>query len=201
MVLTKSRNTVATILRAAEDLFLTRNYADVTMDKIAQAAEVTKGALYHHFSGKEALYLAMMGADLSEKREIFRQAVESAGSARERLGRLMRAFFDLPPGKRELIRLVRRDVNVFGDTVRSEFVRAYQKALPEQVESIVRDGIREGEIGPGDSRLLSWYYAALVEVTLSRHADRALLDTESKVNHVLDLFFCGAAATPTGEKE
>ena len=32
------------------------------MDDIADAAGVTKGALYHHFAGKEALYLAYVPA-------------------------------------------------------------------------------------------------------------------------------------------
>ncbi len=46
--------TAARILKIARELFLTHSYADVTMDQIAGAANVTKGGLYHHFAGKEA---------------------------------------------------------------------------------------------------------------------------------------------------
>jgi AcrR family transcriptional regulator len=56
----KSATTITNILEAAQALFLEKNYADVTMTDIAEAADVTKGALYHHFSGKEDLYLRMM---------------------------------------------------------------------------------------------------------------------------------------------
>ena len=49
--------TAARILKIAREQFLAQSYADVTMDQIAGAAKVTKGGLYHHFAGKEALYL------------------------------------------------------------------------------------------------------------------------------------------------
>lgn len=193
MILTKSHSTVATILGAAEDLFLDKNYADVTMGKIAEAASVTKGALYHHFSSKEELYLAMLHGDLEKKRDLFRGAVESTGTVRQRLGRLTKDFLDLPRPKRRLIRLVRRDINIFRDNLRSELIRAYQRALPEQVESILRDGIRDGELIAADTRFLSWYYVALVEITLSRYADRSFEDRDAKLKAVLDLFLGGAA--------
>ncbi len=62
----KSAVTVANILEAAQTLFLSKNYADVTMADIARTSEVTKGALYHHFSSKEDLYLTMMRDFLAE---------------------------------------------------------------------------------------------------------------------------------------
>jgi AcrR family transcriptional regulator len=45
------------ILTAARKLFSTRGVADVTMDDIAKAAGVSKGALYLHFTSKDELYL------------------------------------------------------------------------------------------------------------------------------------------------
>jgi len=69
-VTTRSEATIANVLSAAAYLFISRHYADVTMDQIAETAHVTKGALYHHFSGKEELYLEMMHADLSAKKDL-----------------------------------------------------------------------------------------------------------------------------------
>jgi AcrR family transcriptional regulator len=198
MILTKSRNTVAKILAAAQELFLEKNYADVTMDRIAQAAAVTKGALYHHFASKEELYLALLHRDLDEKREVFRSAVDSSGSALDRLRRLTRAFFELPAPKRELIRLIRRDVNVFRDPVRADLIRAYRISLPDPVERILRDGIRDGELVATDPRLLAWSFIALVEVFLSGHAAQVFPDMDSRLDHVMNLFFGGAAAPRPG---
>ena len=71
--------TAERIHQVARRLFVKRSYSDVTMDEIAKA-QITKGALYHHFKSKEALYLAMMEADLSEKQVLFNRAVTTGGS-------------------------------------------------------------------------------------------------------------------------
>lgn len=191
---TKSEKTVSAILSAAEGLFLARNYADVTMDRIARGGGVTKGALYHHFPSKEDLYLRMMHASLARKRELFSRALASGRSCRERLGRLTRAFFELPKDEIALMRLVRRDVNVFAPPVRAKLVRSYQACLPSLVEAAVGDGIRDGELAPADARLLAWHFIATVEVTLGRHADGVFKDPGAKLDHVLGLFFRGAAS-------
>ena len=47
------------LLDAAEGLFLENGYAATAMEQIAQAAGVTKAAIYRHFSGKEDLFLAL----------------------------------------------------------------------------------------------------------------------------------------------
>jgi AcrR family transcriptional regulator len=188
----KSATTITNILAAAQTLFLNKNYADVTMTEIAETAGVTKGALYHHFSSKEALYLAMMHADLEEKKELFRSAAESAGACRERLRRLVETFLQLPREKRELIKLVRRDINIFKNPIRDRLVRAYQAALPEQVEVIIRDGIRSKELAPGDPRLLSWLHVALVEVIVTDYAEELLGSPAAKADYAVSLFFSGA---------
>ena len=191
----KSTTTIANILESAQELFLNKNYADVTMSDIAEAAQVTKGALYHHFTSKEELYQAMMLVDLGEKRALMQAAAKSKGTCRERLHRLTLNFLNLPPAKRELMRLVRRDINIFKDPIRDNLIRAYQVALPEQVEAIIRDGIRDGELKETDPRLLSWEYVALVEVVLNGYAQDILGSNGRAADYVLNLFFNGAKAT------
>jgi AcrR family transcriptional regulator len=44
------------VLAAARAAFGTKGSAQTSIDEIAAAARVTKGAVYHHFSGKEALF-------------------------------------------------------------------------------------------------------------------------------------------------
>ncbi|MCL1592849.1 MAG: TetR/AcrR family transcriptional regulator [Actinomycetia bacterium] len=195
---TKSEATAARIIAAARHLFVARTYADVTTDMIARAADVTKGGLYHHFTSKEQLYVTMMLDDLEDKRVLFAQAVASPGTARERLAGLTRDFLELPREERELTRLVRRDVNTFSGEEREQLVRAYQRALPERVQEIIEDGIRDGELAPGDSRILSWSFVALVEVVIGDYADRIYGTTEARLGHVVDLFFDGAATQPAG---
>ncbi|MCU0732201.1 MAG: TetR/AcrR family transcriptional regulator [Hyphomonas sp.] len=45
------------VLRAARQLFASQGYAAASVAAIAEAAGVTKGALFHHFENKEELFL------------------------------------------------------------------------------------------------------------------------------------------------
>jgi AcrR family transcriptional regulator len=47
------------VLAAARSWFGRKGYAQTSVDEIAAAARVTKGAVYHHFAGKEALFRAV----------------------------------------------------------------------------------------------------------------------------------------------
>ncbi len=189
---TQKTAAVERILAVAEPLFLAASYADVTMDQIARKAGFTKGGLYHHFPSKEALYLAMMQTDLAEKQTLFTAMAQSGGDCRSRLRCLTQAFFELPDPKRQLISLVRRNSNALGDAARARLISAYQQALPNQILSIIKSGIRTGEIQTVDARLLAWSFVALVETAISAHGDRVLEESGKKLDFVLDLFFRGA---------
>ncbi|MFR9165656.1 MAG: TetR/AcrR family transcriptional regulator [Dysgonomonas sp.] len=49
-------NSKKKILEKAFNLFLTRSYDSVSMREIQEAAKVSRGAIYHHFSSKEEIY-------------------------------------------------------------------------------------------------------------------------------------------------
>jgi AcrR family transcriptional regulator len=51
--------TRAALLAAARDLFGAQGYAATSTEEVVAAAGVTKGALYHHFTGKEDLFRAV----------------------------------------------------------------------------------------------------------------------------------------------
>lgn len=47
------------LVEAAGDLFAERGYAATSIEDIARAARVTRGALYHHFTGKQDVFEAV----------------------------------------------------------------------------------------------------------------------------------------------
>ncbi|TDV46137.1 TetR/AcrR family transcriptional regulator [Actinophytocola oryzae] len=53
------------VLAAARDEFAERGYADAKVDRIAERAELTRGAVYSNFPSKRALYLAVLLEALS----------------------------------------------------------------------------------------------------------------------------------------
>jgi AcrR family transcriptional regulator len=191
---TKSQTTINNILEAARSLFLEKNYADVTINDIVALANVSKGALYHHFSGKEDLYTKMMHHYLSKIQEVVQDSVETAtGATRERIRYSIYAFLLLPPEMLGVLRLVRRDINIFKDPVRHDLVRAYQKAVPEHVEKLIRAGVERGDLQDIDPRLLSWQLVALVEVALRPYSTQVLGNLDDTVDFLIGLFLDGIA--------
>jgi len=51
--------TRASLIKAARELFGEKGYVDTSIDEIVARAGVTKGAVYHHFDGKEGLFRAV----------------------------------------------------------------------------------------------------------------------------------------------
>ncbi|WP_405821185.1 helix-turn-helix domain-containing protein [Streptomyces sp. NBC_00838] len=66
-----------TLLREGRRLFAEQGYGAVSLAEIVTAAGVTKGALYHHFDGKTALFRAVL-EDVQE--EVGRRVAGAAGA-------------------------------------------------------------------------------------------------------------------------
>lgn len=73
------------ILGAARRLFMSRGYRAVSTRDIAEAVGLTQPALYHHFGGKEALYVAMLEAELASVSAELDAAASVDGPAFDRL--------------------------------------------------------------------------------------------------------------------
>lgn len=91
--------TRAELLRVAADLFAERGYAGTALDEIAGKAGLTKGALYHHFRDKRALFDAVVGACLAGELqriadESRRQTADTHPNSWERLIAITDLFLD-----------------------------------------------------------------------------------------------------------
>jgi AcrR family transcriptional regulator len=56
----RSEETRARIMEAAIKLFSTRGYNKASVDDICEEAGISKGAFYHHFKSKQALFLSLL---------------------------------------------------------------------------------------------------------------------------------------------
>jgi AcrR family transcriptional regulator len=91
----QSEATRAALIATARALFAERGYAAVGTEEIVRAAGVTRGALYHHFSGKRELFEAVyedVERQLVER--IAASAISSAADPLEALHAGAQAFLD-----------------------------------------------------------------------------------------------------------
>jgi AcrR family transcriptional regulator len=90
----RSATTRESLLAAAKELFAAGGYAATGREQIAERAGVTRGALYHHFSSKQALFRAVVE---SLEREACAQIAVAAMRGNNALDQLRRgcgAFLD-----------------------------------------------------------------------------------------------------------
>jgi AcrR family transcriptional regulator len=59
----RTETTTTALIGAARELFAADGYAATSLDAVVAKAGVTKGALYHHFSGKRDLFAAVFAAE------------------------------------------------------------------------------------------------------------------------------------------
>jgi len=96
------------ILAVAAKEFASKGYAAVSMRVLAEKAKITPAALYHHYSGKDAIYLAVLNSVFANKAAELVENLEGAGSPEDKLDRaifwLVRLFFNDDGFKRLLQR-------------------------------------------------------------------------------------------------
>ncbi|MEU6784729.1 helix-turn-helix domain-containing protein [Nonomuraea angiospora] len=103
----RSDETTGRLVRAARELFGAHGYALTSIDAVAAAAGVTKGAAYHHFNGKVALFRAAFAGEQEEVAAALERAALSEPDPWAALRRGCRTFLErcLDPGFRQIVLL------------------------------------------------------------------------------------------------
>ena len=80
------------ILAAGARLFAEQGFDGVSMRGVAQTAGVSKANIYHHFSSKKALYLAILQSSALETAELIENLAGGSGRFDERLKEFAKAY-------------------------------------------------------------------------------------------------------------
>lgn len=98
----RSEEMRARLVAAARELFAENGYAETSTPDIVRAADVTRGALYHHFADKADLFRAVAQAEA----EAVTEAIETADPGTDgQMAASSRAFFEAmkAPGRARIL--------------------------------------------------------------------------------------------------
>lgn len=103
----RTEATTAQLVAAARRLFAGHGYTATSIDAVAAAAGVTKGAAYHHFAGKGALFRAVFVREQEQLAAELERAALQGADPWSALGRGCRTFLHrcLDPGFRQIVLL------------------------------------------------------------------------------------------------
>lgn len=113
----RTEATRSALLAAARRLFSEKGYAETSTPEIVRAAGVTRGALYHHFEDKEALFRAVLTEEYrAVAEEITGSANSVPGSAMDALRQGSRGFLNAMAVKGRVRIMLRDGPTVLGQT-------------------------------------------------------------------------------------
>ena len=151
---------LAKMMAAARPLFRTQGYAQTSVDDITRAAGLTKGAFYHHFADKKAIFHAVF-----EEGERQLQADIKAACAQLDPWSMLRsgclAFLDLTlePGTQRL--LLREGPSVLGWDAWRDICTHYSLGM---ISGAIRAAMKAGQLGERPAEpLAAAIYGALTE--------------------------------------
>jgi AcrR family transcriptional regulator len=130
----------ARILAVAREAFVTRGYVDVSMQEIADAAGLTKAAIYYHFADKEALFEQVLVEEVDRICLGVAEQLALGPPLRDQIARVARFAFETSRGDfgrlladahrycgKERMWAIKDHVNHPYDLIRAAFEQAQQR--------------------------------------------------------------------------
>jgi AcrR family transcriptional regulator len=196
------------LLEAALAVFARHGYRNTRLDDVADAAGVTKGAIYHYFDTKEALllsviehYQALAFGRVGDTLEDTRIPVS------ERIRVLIQNVFSVEePRSRHLLALLIRGIAHEVPRVHDRWLREGPVRLWTLVARLVEEGKTRGEFrrdadGEVAARLL--VSGLMLQLMWREHADEVSalgIDEKRLVGSAIELFLTGLRPPTTGAR-
>jgi AcrR family transcriptional regulator len=177
----------AAILQAAEKMFDSRRFDEVTLDEIAAAAGVGKGTLYLYFKNKEDLFIQMAVDGLDEMAERVRAITALKAPYRERLFLFGCEFADFLTQRHGVMRMM---ALVQSSPVDKIFRKHLGKVI-EAIHALLQKGMDEGVLR--NDFTAAELRCALVGPIMLKVRRKAHADETIELNALLEFFWAGAA--------
>jgi len=98
----EKRQREETILQAAEEIIRQDGFVNLSMDKIAEKAELSKGTLYLYFENKQQLLIGIIKGHMDELIERLERVFKKRGELRQLLRELVVILLDFYKNSEEL---------------------------------------------------------------------------------------------------
>jgi AcrR family transcriptional regulator len=165
------------LLAGAAELFTRKGYNGTTVREIVAFAGVTKPVLYYYFRNKEGIYIELIRGAFAKFDALLDETRTEQGKAMERLLRFSDRVFTL---FMENIKVARLTYSIYyGPPQGAPFFDfdALHLRLQEVVRSLIKKGIRQGDLPKGNVEDRMWIILGAVniamEVNLS-HPEKAI---------------------------
>lgn len=145
----KAHSGAGKILDTAERLFAKQGFDAVSMNDIARVAGASKANIFHHFSSKKDLYIAVVRRCMADCAEELPDALNGAGSFDEQLRLFARSHLDRLFIRERVTKLISRGLLEGGDSMGRDLA---EKAIGDRfgmLVNVIIGGRKTGALRPG----------------------------------------------------
>lgn len=172
------------ILAAARHLFMAHGYRAVSTRQIAEACGLTQPALYHHFAGKEALYVAILRDELARYEESLTRIARRDDPPTARLHHATQyLLLTEQPGFDQMLHDIQREI---GEAARQEIGAAFVSGMVAPLTEIVADAQRAGVVRTPETGGMPAPAVAMVLLSLVTHFREQEEDATRPLRHVAE---------------
>lgn len=180
------------IIAAATELFMARGYRAVTMDMVAEAAGVTKPAVYYHFGDKAALFTAVAESIFHRARGATTALLAADLTLRQRLQEIATIVLALPQPFTAFDAMMHEaEADLTAEQIAK--IRANERSVSDLIEDALLQGAKRGEVRTEDPVLIAHAFLGVLRVGQTRDADgvRRFPDAAQTATRLIDALWDG----------
>jgi len=185
------------ILNAAEHLFATHGFGDVSTKTIAKEAGVSQSQIHYHFQTKRNLWSAIFQRRFAEYFTIQSKMLQSdERQGMERMEASIRAYFDFFRRNPKFIKLIIRaqlgghteDDETMSSTLLEEGVASIKKG---QHDGLIRNDVEPEHVLIGFTSLVEYWFQVREFYLLGKEDDDPEQHDDQYLNFILKVFLKG----------
>jgi TetR/AcrR family transcriptional regulator, fatty acid metabolism regulator protein len=168
------------ILQAALEVFAEKGYHRALVDDIVRSSRTSKGAVYHHFPNKEALFLALVDEFSVRLAEAVAAGIAGAHGGLGKVQAALTAGLETFAHHRDLARILLLESVSLGPAYQSKRLEVHGR-FASLIQAHLDDAVAEGSIPALDTRVatLAWLGAVNEVVIQWLYSGRPDLMTEA----------------------
>jgi AcrR family transcriptional regulator len=200
----EAAQTRQSLLDAALTTFSRQGFAATRLEDVAEAAGVTRGAIYHHFGGKTELFLALIEDASSRGSSVIGDAIAQGGSFTAITRRVLERTLTLLEDDHRFREITALSLfNAGGLPELEPFVRLRREQARTQVEQIAgffQAGIDQGMLrGDLPAEAMARAYLGLQNgLAMLWLSNPGLFSIKNEAGRFAEVFLSGVAAVETG---
>lgn len=182
------------LLNAAVQLFAEQGYSATGVQQITDVAGVNKAMLYYYFASKDGVYDLLVADGIRAVEEAVKAAeVVGLFSIQERLRRFVCQYLTAVVDNPGLARILFREVMGGGERHRVGVVEHFSQSI-HRLALLCEQAREDGELRCLDASLLAYSFFGMATMFIASHfVTGRVIDATSLTEHIVELFFHGAA--------